>query len=126
MDKLQDVETVRDGDVVAFMSRHFVALTCHYNLTHSDGAVSREVFALSGWLLEAHNIHFWVTAGHCLKELDRLLTFKEVEVVGGGFVDSFGYEAVHRDSIPYLYDPEDGYYVSQPEHGIDFGLIALN
>ena len=41
-------------------------------------------------------------------------------------MDSFGYGAAHQDSIPYRYDPEDGYYVSQPEHGIDFGLIALN
>ncbi len=129
MDNSQDagiVGEVQEGDAVAFMSRHFVALTCHYNLTHSDGTVSREVFALSGWLLEVHNVYFWVTAGHCLKELDRLLEFKEVEVVGGGFMDSFGYGAVYPGSIPYRYEPGDGYYVTRPEYGIDFGLIALN
>ncbi|MGA2617043.1 MAG: hypothetical protein ABSF26_05480 [Thermoguttaceae bacterium] len=117
---------IRDGDVVAFMSRHFVALTCHYNLSKPDGTTDHHVPVISGFLLELHGVFFWVTAGHCLKYLDKLLASEGVQVYGGSFMDGFGYGAVHKHALPFRYETGCGYYVTQLEHGIDFGLIALN
>ena len=115
-----------DGDAVAFMSRHFLALSCHYDLRKADGTTDRHVPVFSGFLLEVHGVHFWVTAGHCLKELDTLLASDRVTVCGGGFMDYFGYEAIHKHSVPFQYEPGCGYYVTEPQHGIDYGLVALN
>ena len=117
---------VWEGDAVAFMSRHFLALSCQYDLHKADGTTDRYVPVFSGFLLEVHGVYFWVTAGHCLKELDALLASDRVQVCGGGFMDYFGYEAVHKHSVPFQYEPGCGYYVTQPQHGIDFGLVALN
>ena len=119
-------ENIEDADAVAFMSRHFVALTCHYDLRKADRTTERHVVAFSGFVLELHGAYFWVTAGHCLKQFDELLSFPEVHVCGGGFMDSFGYEAVHTQSVPFRYEPCCGYYVTQPADGIDFGLVPLN
>ena len=41
-------------------------------------------------------------------------------------MDYFGYGAVHKQSIPFRYEAECGCYMTQPEYGIDFGLIALS
>ncbi len=119
-------QEVREGDVVAFMSRHFVALTCHYGFSKADGTTDWQVIAFSGFILEVHGVFFWVTAGHCLKALDLLLAREGIELCGGGFMDYFGYGAVHRQSLPFRYEPGCGYYVTKPEHGIDFGLILLS
>jgi hypothetical protein len=123
--KMEENEA-REGDVVAFMSRHFVALTCHYDLPGTVGAANRHVAVISGFLLEVRDFYFWVTAGHCLKELDKLLASEVVKVCGGGFMDFFGYDAVHKHSVPFRYERGSGFYVTRPEDGIDFGLIALN
>ena len=60
------------SDPVAFMSRHFVALTCDYETIKRDGSIDRRGTSVySGFLLQLHGATFWVTAGHCLKdELD--------------------------------------------------------
>ena len=115
-------------DPVAFMSRHFVALACDYETVKRDGSVERRGTSVySGFLLELHGAMFWVTAGHCLKhELDAGVASGQLRITGGGFMDYFGHEAMFRHSIPYRYQPGNGYYFDQPEQGLDFALILLN
>lgn len=116
------------ADAVAFMSRHFVALTCEYEIYQKDGTVKdRGTLVYSGFLLELHGFQFWVTAGHCIKdELHAGLSSGQMRIVGGSFMDCFGFEANHKQSIPYTYELGDSYFVEQPELGLDFALIPLN
>ena len=113
---------------VAFMSRHFVALTCDYETVRRDGSVERRGTSVySGFLLELHGLIFWVTAGHCLKnELDAGIASRQLHITGGSFMDCFGHEAKFLHSIPYRYEPGCSYYVEQPDLGLDFALIPLN
>ena len=41
-------------------------------------------------------------------------------------MDYFGYGAVHKQTVPFRYEPGTGYYITRPEDGLDFGLIMLN
>ena len=115
-------------DPVAFMSRHFIALTCDYETVKWDGSVERRgVSVYSGFLLELHGVMFWVTAGHCIKhELDAGIASGQLRITSGSFMDCFGHEATFPHSIPYRYEPGCGYYIEKPEHGLDFALIPMN
>ena len=119
-------QKIREGDEIAFLSRHFVALTCLYEVIDSNDTRSHHSMVISGFLLELHEYYFWVTAGHCLKELDKLLASKGVRLHGGSFMDSFAYGAVHKNPIPFRYEPGCGFCICQPEDGFDFALIPLN
>lgn len=117
---------IREGDEVAFLSRHFVALTCQYEATDAKGIKSHHSLVYSGFLLEVRGYTFWVTAGHCLKELDELLAAKGVRVHGGSFVDWFACGAVHKSPVPFQYETGRGFHLYQPENGFDFALIPLD
>jgi hypothetical protein len=119
-------QEIQEGDEVAFLSRHFVALTFLYELTNVNGIRSHHSTVFSGFLLEVHGYYFWVTAGHCLKVLDALLVSKGIKVHGGSFMDSFAYGSVHKNAIPFQYETGCGFYLYQPEDGFDFALIPLN
>jgi len=113
--------------LISFMSRHFVALACEYDSLNNDGTVFRSGTALfSGFVLELREEWFWVTAGHCLKELDTRIRKGQLRINGGGFVDSFGHEAMHTYMVPFTYDVECGFYVDDESLGLDFGLIRLD
>ena len=116
------------GDAVAFMSRHFIAMSCDYEVLGPDGTVlEKKVAVFSGFFLELHGIFFWVTAGHCLKDgLDEPLATGIARIIEGSFLDAFGHEATHFHSIPYRYEPGCGLYLEIPEQGVDFALIPLN
>jgi len=117
---------VRDSEAVAFMSRHFVALTCLYELANATQTRGPRSLVISGFLLDVRDHYFWVTAGHCLKDFDAILASEGVTVHGGSFVDSFALGAAHKDPVPFRYEAGCGFYLCQPENGLDFALIPLN
>lgn len=120
--------STEDSALIAFMSRHFVALTYNYESLNPDGSVFHQgETALSGFVIELHGVWFWVTAGHCLKDhLDQRIRKGQIRITGGGFVDYFGYEAEHRFTVPFTYERGCGLYVEKPSLGLDFALIPLD
>lgn len=118
----------RQPDAVGFMSRHLVALAVDYESFNDDGSLlHRGTMILSGWILELHARLYWVTAGHCFKDLDGWVRDGVVKVLpGGGFMDYFGNDAQHLHVIPYTYEPGCAWYLDKPDLAIDFGLIPLD
>jgi hypothetical protein len=113
---------------IDFMSRHFVALIIPCETFNNDGSFYR-VGALhfSGFVLALHGRLYWVTAGHCFRDTDKLIADGVVRVLeGGGFVDYLGYEATHRQPYPFSYVPNCGCYLYKPDLAIDCGLIPLD
>ena len=118
-------QEINDDDEVAFLSRHFVALACLYETTNANGAKSQNSMVISGFLLELDGYFFWVTAGHCLKKLETLISTNGVKVLRGSFIDSFAIGAKHKEPLPFRYEVGRGFYLYQPEDGIDFALVPL-
>src|SRR3954463_8704088 len=111
----------------AFLSQHFVALMVEYEGRKADGTYTKiEPLVFSGFLLNLHDVPFWVTAGHCLKELDDKITSGEIKITGGVFLDHFGHLAVHEEGYPYTYEKGNGYYIEDKKDGLDFALIKLD
>jgi hypothetical protein len=94
-------QKIKEGDEIAFLSRHFVALTCLYEVIGANDIRSHHSMVISGFLLELHEYYFWVTAGHCLKELDKLLASKGVRLHGGSFMDSFAYGGICSSTLTF-------------------------
>jgi hypothetical protein len=119
---------ISGADLVAYMGRHLVALTCRYELLNEDGTVrDRGVAVYSGFVLDLEGMIFWVTAGHCLKDdLDANISSGKIRITGGSFMDGFGYQATHFQPIPYRYEIGNGWYVESAEHGFDFAIILLD
>jgi hypothetical protein len=120
--------TENQGNVVSFMSRHFVALACKYESLHADGTVFHQGTSLySGFLMALHGHVFWVTAGHCLKEeLDDRIDKGALRVTGGGFMDCFGHEATYHHMVPFTYEAHCAFYINEPENGLDFALLMID
>jgi len=118
----------KERSAVGFMSRHVVALAIDYKSFNDDGSLlHRGTMILSGWIIELVGRFYWVTAGHCFKELDAWIERGTVRVVsGGGFMDYFGNDAVHMHTYPFTYEPGCAWYLDKPELAIDFGLIPLD
>lgn len=123
-----EMENAPQERLVAFMSRHFVALVCEYETINQDGSIhERGTTVYSGFLMQIYGRTFWVTAGHCLKdELDRNIDKGTLRVIGGGFLDYFGHEATHRHIVPFTYEAHTALYLEEPENGLDFALLMLD
>jgi len=113
---------------VGFISKHFVALICEYESFNLDGSPLHKGSAVfSGFVIEVNNRWFWVTAGHCLKEtLDENIATGVLKVTGGGFMDYFNTDSAHWHQVPFTYEVDCGFYIDDPEMGLDFGLIPLD
>jgi hypothetical protein len=123
---LSSTQELQDSDVIKLLSRHFVALACAYEFRNADGSMTRHSVPFSGFLLGMHGYFFWVTAGHCLDELEKLHARKDIKILGEAFLDSFGYGAVHKEPPPFRYETGCGYHLDDPQNALDFALIPLN
>ena len=124
-----DESGMKDAEAAQFcgyMSRHLVVLTGEYE-SYDDGKLfKRGVFAISGFILRLHERYFWVTAGHCLTQLDVALANGALKVFDVGWADYFGMNAAHVHKIPFEYEAGCGFHVDDGEAGLDFGLIPLD
>lgn len=111
-------------DTVKFMSQHLVSLVVW---VRRRGEAMNCESVCSGFVMELHNGNFvWVTAGHCLKELDHSVNAGHITIVGGGFMDSFGCEATSSELVPYTYEFGDAFYIDEPNECLDFAILKLN
>ncbi len=117
----------QQADFVRFMSRHLVAAPLGDYESYKDGKVFHSgTFALSGFVLTLHDRHFWVTAGHCLKDFDRDIRCGVLKIFDTGFVDYFGSEAKHVHKYPYQYEPGCEFYIDSLDDALDFAIIPLD
>ena len=114
------------GEFVKFMSKHFVPLSVEYETIENGKVKCTNTTVLSGWILELHDRWFWVTAGHCLNDLNEPQKKGFIRVVTTGFMDYLAQGAQHWETVPFTYDPEDALYLWELELALDFALIPLS
>lgn len=104
------------------MSRHLVVLTGVYESYNDDGTLFHTgLFAFSGFVMNLHDRLYWVTAGHCLEEkFDEPINAGKLKVIRCGFADYFGENASNNMCIPFSYEPGCGFYIDDPDMGLDF------
>lgn len=123
--KDEDIENQR-REFIGFMSRHLVALLVHEDVYNRDGTLyCRAVEVVSGFIISLYDRWFWVTAGHCLRGLDKKISDGEIKVLSVDFADYFGWEARHRHVIPFWYNRGDGVYLDKPSLSLDFAMIPI-
>lgn len=104
-----------------FMSRHLVVLGGAYK-----SRTETRAFAYSGFAMRIRDSLCWVTAGHCLKNLEDALASPEVKVFGCGFSDYFGDGATNFDRVPFEYTIGRGCYIDDATLALDYGVIVLD
>lgn len=109
------------------MGQHLIVYTGYYESFNPDGSrLGEGILALSGFLLAIGERHFWVTAGHCLKDvLEEPLKSKTLKLYSTAFADYFGLTVGNKLPIPHTYLPGDGFYIEDVERGLDFGIVPL-
>lgn len=115
-----------ETDFLRYMSRHLVALTGTYELYSDEGDLQQTApFTFSGFVLKIRDQWFWTTAGHCLEYLNGWCREAKFRVFDTSLVDYFGTDAKNVHAIPFPYEPEDGFFINNPDIGLDFGLVPL-
>lgn len=121
-------ELIKDQIMSLFhkwISRHLVSLVIKYWHVDEKGKQSDGPFvtASSGTILSIANMWFYVTAGHVIRDLNKLTTHSKVKLENTFFIDSLGFDARHTNNIPFNYN--ESYRSWTFENGMDFGLIVL-
>lgn len=116
----------QEAPFLAYMSRHLVPLACEYQSFDRGTLHASGTTYFTGFVLELHDAWYWVTAGHCLKDLDAQIRNGVLRILGGRFMDYFGSDATYTVGLPYTYEPGSGIYLYDREQGLDFGLLRLN
>jgi len=109
-----------------FLSQHLVTFTGQIEYSKPGAAVFRDSFIYSGFLMKVNEATLWVTAGHCIAELDKLLATPHVELIESQLGDYHGHAAKHLISYPLRYYPGMGVSLDFREAGVDFGYIILD
>jgi len=111
--------------LIRWLNKHLVSLTIIYGHLDENGKPTGKpyVAACSSFVLAFGDIWFLVTAGHVIKDLDKLFANPRVKVLKTFIEDSLGAQATHLNSIPFNY--ADSHRHPVYEDGLDFGLIVL-
>ncbi len=79
---------------------------------------------VSGFLVKVLGVPLFITAGHCLESLDKLLEDPNINNLSVEFVDQLGKEPKYRHAIPYTAHPDYRAHVGN-ETSLDMGIIPL-
>lgn len=129
-DMTTDVETTdNEAAFFKFMSRHLVALVSDYESYNEDGSLLKAgIGVASGFVIELHDQWYWVTAGHCLKRMDKAIKKGFLKILSGCFMDGFWIDAKFTKEFfpPFAYTQGRGIAVDDMTIGLDFGMILLD
>jgi hypothetical protein len=109
-----------------FMARHLVSFHGVAERLSNGMVIKKGPFSFSGFVLRLGDLHFWVTAGHCLELLDKQIRAGDLRVVDSAFADSHGAGASNEYGVPFTYEPGCGVYVHDGTDSLDFGVVPLN
>lgn len=114
------------ADLLEFFCRHLVGLCVTYRHKNSEDADQPARFvACSGTLIMIGNAVFYLTAGHVLKELDKLRSHDQVEIATASLADTLGWKRISDIPIPFDLKNAQLFYVDERKEGLDFGVIML-
>lgn len=113
--------------ILQFFCRHLVALCITYQQNSDSGPTeATNLFACPGTVICVRNMMFFVTAGHTLKEWDKLIRRGEVIIHKAVLADTFGLHRVSEQPIPFDFVNEPRFFIDDEAEGLDFGLIPLS
>jgi hypothetical protein len=115
----------QEEEFVKFMSRHLVALVYECEVVR-NGIVVIERGWVSGFVMTMHGRDFWVTAGHCLNELDKTIENGDIKLLGTCFTDYFGHESKNGWSLPFTYEAGAALAVDNDELCLDYALLPVD
>jgi hypothetical protein len=78
---------------------------------------------VSGTLIDFNNETFFLTAGHCVREIEKLI--KSGHKSEFKIIDWIGYEAKDKFAIPFSIELSRLLYIDDDERKLDFGLIRI-
>lgn len=118
-----------NGDISSqyykWMCRHLVVLSAFVDEVQDDSTIHRRLIALSGFLMLLHDMPFWVTAGHCFRDLNKLMDRPGTTVSEFAFADYFGLDAINEHDIPFPYERGIEKWCYRPDLYLDFALVPI-
>lgn len=81
-------------------------------------------FIVTAFVLSVENQWFLITAGHCLREIEKL-QLQGTEIVSCALIDTMGANAIDKFTIPFAYEDASPEYLSD-ELEFDYGVILLS
>lgn len=113
-------------DPIGVFGRHFVALAFAYHAKTPPGQPREPIRALawSGFILDVLETSFFMTAGHCVRELGDLLDERKIKAANFCLWDHFGHDAKFKNQAIYIpFEVSTTLYVD--ENGFDFAAVPL-
>jgi hypothetical protein len=127
-----------DDRITADFARHLVTLEVAYTVKHQNKPHQQTRSYYTGFLLweslaENEGVTIWVTAGHCMREIEDDLLGKpdDYSDIHFRFVDTLHHATVSTLPVPFDYEAErlKAWLVNTEggtvERGMDFGVIFL-
>ena len=106
--------------VVSFFHRHLVPI--YFSCKSENDSHS---FIVTAFVLSVGNQWFLVTAGHCIKDIEKLISDLGYQITQCRLIDSMGLGARHREPIPFDYWGGCPACLSE-ERQFDYGVIQLS
>ena len=113
----------KGSEFIRLMGKHVVVLT---GIRIDRRERKKRQFAYSGFVIKIREEWFWVTAGHCLKQLRRWIRKTRFHLSSICFADFFGPKAKSLDLIPFDIKTAELFSLDQMEVGLDFGMVHLD
>ncbi|MBL8918112.1 MAG: hypothetical protein JNJ54_04555 [Myxococcaceae bacterium] len=108
---------------VEFLCRHLVGLSVLVRETGGERKEQTEVWTC--FVMEVLGRWFLVSAGHCVRRMESILTATNYEVLEWGLYD--GWASWSRHSlVPFNFADARRYFVDDDELGLDVGVIEVD
>jgi hypothetical protein len=107
-------------NLTSFLGKHLVALAATQVW---DGPQRDTTFFVAGCLFEHAGEWFFITAGHCLNEIEEALRTSRVE--NFRLVDYTGHQALNKMPIPFDFRNTFRQALVDDRCGVDFGVVYI-
>jgi len=104
------------------VGHHFVSLSC---VQRQPGKAGEKVHVISGFLVEACGVWFYVTAGHILRDIRTSLDVGD-EFDVWRLDDQTAGNRFKGAAIPYAFDIEKWLVIDDEDVGLDYAVLPLD
>lgn len=116
------MSNIGDEALLRFLSEKLISVTGIQYEGPKDQPGKPHRFCFSGMIMSFEEEWFLVTAGHCLKDLDKAIESSQVD--GVSIIDYLGENAKHYMRLPFDYANSRRWY-DYKVNGYDVGIIYL-
>ena len=113
-------ENIGGPSMVGFFAKHMIGIAA--TQVHGDPPVEN-VFLIAGFVASIKGEWFFVTAGHCLDDLEAAIKSTSIENVR--LVDYMGQQAVDKSPIPFDYAGSLRDFHHDERTGVDAGFVHI-